>query len=78
MPKHKDHFELKSNQSPADSGKVPYLPPQLPKKNSDRGSVPGRELSPQISTLHYELAMVDRGIWQGLFDQSPLCLIVSE
>ena len=33
---------------------------EVPKKNLDRGLAPRRELPPQITTLYYELGMVDR------------------
>ena len=46
------------------------LPPlQLPKKNSDRGPTPGRELSPETTTLWYRLSMIDRE------EPSKACLI---
>ena len=58
----------KSQPNPGDSGKALYLP-QLPKKNVDRSPSPGRELSPWITTLWYEVGMVDRE------EPSKACLI---
>ena len=41
--------QAENNQGPKDSGRNFALPPQLPKKNLDRGPVPGVVLSPEIS-----------------------------